>query len=391
MTRTNDMVLPVVKRGSAHAKITETLRGWIRHGQWAKGECIPSERELAASLGVNRPLIHRAIVTLHNEGMLRRVGSQSRVANGSNELMEGSIVVIGNFGAWQASDSTHRTRAWVQFLEQGVVAAVSDFKHNAVTIHPERLNVGLVEQLIDARPCGVVVTECMSQVRQAARDRFAASKLPMAVYTGFERDSDYDRVYSDHEAGAYAITRWLLAQGRRRIAQVFGAESWQFWVQSRKAGYARAMREAGLEPLPAIDHPLINYPASLETAGDQFELSRHLYAGYLAPRLLCAEPLDALMAENDNQAYQLAAACRLLGCEPQRDIALAGHDNTYEDSPFKAYESCGPQVTADKRNLEMGFELIRLLMDRIEGRLPAEPQKRLVAPELIVVNEPAVV
>ena len=147
------------------------------------------------------------------------------------------------------------------------------------------------------------------------------------------------------------------------------------------------MREAGLEPLLPIEHPSIGLWRTIENVGEQFEVGRRILSGYLAPRFLGSEGVDAILGEADPQAFLIAAACRLLGCKPYEEIALAGYDNTYEHSPFLAYEPCGPQVTADKRNLEMGFELVSLLMDRIEGRVPAEPQDRLIDPRLVIVEK----
>jgi DNA-binding LacI/PurR family transcriptional regulator len=388
MARTSGLDFSVVKRGSAHARVTEVLRGWIRDGQWAKGEFVPSERELAASLGVNRPLVHRAIVTLQSEGSLRRIGSRTQVASRWDELMERAIVVIGDFAHSAPTSRVGRSGAWVQYLEQGVMAATSQSRHNAVTIHPERLHERLVTQLIDAEPLGVVITEVLARVVSGGDvlERFAASKVPVVAYTAPEKPAPFDRVYSNHEVGAYEITKWLISQGRRRIVQMFGRPKSMFWVKRRKAGYERAMQEAGLDPLPPIEHPLIGLPRSIEDVGEQFEVGRRMLSGYLAPRLLGPEGIDAIMAEADPQAFLIAAACRLLGRKPHEEIALAGYDNVYEASPFRALEPCGPQVTMDKQNLEMGFELVSLLMDRIEGRLPPEPQDRFIDPKLVIAQ-----
>jgi DNA-binding LacI/PurR family transcriptional regulator len=224
-------------------------------------------------------------------------------------------------------------------------------------------------------------------MHREALARFAASKIPVVAYTQLEKTSPYDRVYSNHEVGAHAITQWLISQGRRRIVQVFGRPAEPiYWVERRKAGYLRAMHEAGLEALPPIEHPMIGLVRTMEDVGQQFEVGRRMLSGYLAPRLLGGEGIDAIMGEADPQTFMIAGALRLLGRKPHEEIALAGYDNVYEDSPFLAYEPCGPQVTVDKRNLEMGFEMVSMLMDRIEGRVPAEPQDRLIDPRLVIAQ-----
>ena len=80
----------------------------------------------------------------------------------------------------------------------------------------------------------------------------AQHRLPVVVNDDGPTLSQYDRVISDHEIGAYELTSWLLGQGRRRILPLWGVDRERYWVKMREAGYQRAMREAGLEPLPAV-------------------------------------------------------------------------------------------------------------------------------------------
>jgi DNA-binding LacI/PurR family transcriptional regulator len=97
--------------------------------------------------------------------------------------------------------------------------------------------------------------------------------------------------------------------------------------------------------------------------------------------------VDALLLESDGLAFPVAAACRLLGRKPGSDLLLAGYDNYAIDLEWeRQQEPVGPSVTMDKRNSEMGREMVRLLLDRCQGRLPVGPQVRLVAPELIPLD-----
>ena len=82
---------------------------------------------------------------------------------------------------------------------------------------------------------------------------------------------------------------------------------------------------------------------------------------------------------------------RFLGMQPYDrlpDLEAAAEVikvNSLNIDAFAAPES-GPVATVDKRNHECGRQMIRLLLERIEGRLPPEPQCRVVEPELIVTD-----
>jgi len=45
----------------------------------------------------------------------------------------------------------------------------------------------------------------------------------------------------------------------------------------------------------------------------------------------------------------------------------------------------GQWAAIDKRNADLGRDAVRMLMDRVEGKLPAEPQVWRVEPRLVEV------
>ncbi len=66
---------------SRYVQIAEQLRGQIVNGQYPLGSKIPTENELAQSLGVSRPTVRQALDLLAREGRLVRVkGSGTFVA-----------------------------------------------------------------------------------------------------------------------------------------------------------------------------------------------------------------------------------------------------------------------------------------------------------------------
>ena len=95
---------------------------------------------------------------------------------------------------------------------------------------------------------------------------------------------------------------------------------------------------------------------------------------------------DALLCPNDDRARSAVAAIRDLGLVPNRDILVAGYDNSIRPTAEDPTASLRPAVTVDKHNERSAQDIAELLLARMEGRLPAEPQARIHEHELVVLN-----
>jgi DNA-binding LacI/PurR family transcriptional regulator len=201
-----------------------------------------------------------------------------------------------------------------------------------------------------------------------------------------------DSVVSDHEQGSYEATRWLLQKGRRRILPLWQLETDDFeqqprWLERRRAGYERAMREARREALPPLVYRQL--PIWPVDTAERFEQHARLAAGYLVEHTHAKKRIDAILAVSDEVAFYAAAALRRLGLKPNHDVLIAGYDNCWQDEPLRQYEAAGPRVTVDKRNAEIGSELARVLTDRLNRQLEPKPHASDVAPRLVEVRPKA--
>jgi hypothetical protein len=114
--------------------------------------------------------------------------------------------------------------------------------------------------------------------------------------------------------------------------------------------------------------------------------ARHL-VGHLAAHLTGPRAADAIMCGSDGQTITLAAACRQLHLEPGEDVAVVGYDNYWRDVPSRKFEPYVPPATVDKRNTDSGAAMVRLLLDRMEGKLPDEPVVRRIDPVLVETDK----
>jgi DNA-binding FadR family transcriptional regulator len=71
-----DMPIATVESRRLYQQIAAQLSGLIASGEFAVGQRLPSERELAAQLGVSRPSLREALIALELEGLVEvRVGA----------------------------------------------------------------------------------------------------------------------------------------------------------------------------------------------------------------------------------------------------------------------------------------------------------------------------
>ena len=80
------MPIKMVESPRLYRHIAAQLSGLIAKGEFAVGQRLPSERELAAQLGVSRPSLREALIALELEGLVEvRIGSGVWVTASSAE------------------------------------------------------------------------------------------------------------------------------------------------------------------------------------------------------------------------------------------------------------------------------------------------------------------
>jgi DNA-binding LacI/PurR family transcriptional regulator len=385
---------------SPRARAIRHIQEWIADGRLAAGSRLPSEMRLATKLNVSRTTVRLALEDLEKQGMIYS-HSRRRIVNGTIKpektfLSDAIALIMESPAQHEFSEKMHNI--WhINFIHAGAVHAVRMAGFDALTVHPKRIAGDLLQRLIMERPggaivlCGVVQDQSGEHIGRAFRE----GNIPFVIYgdMGLARDNpsfaaEIDSVASDHEAGAYALTKWLLNQGRKRILRfwqlpISGPSEVQPWLGHRNAGYERAMREAGLEPLPAVEVFDPGYH-NFDNTEEDFKLQSRLMAGYLVEHLHGSKAIDAIMAPSDAIIGHLCAALRVHRRQPNRDVLLVGYDNMWDDMETRQWEPMGPVATVDKKNLAIGAELMVLLKQRMDGELFEKGQRRLVSPELII-------
>lgn len=166
------------------------------------------------------------------------------------------------------------------------------------------------------------------------------------------------KVANDDVAGGRLATRHLLELGHRDVAHVTGAGG---AAAARRRGYERAMAEAGLAPVVVGGERPTNEHGADESV-------RELLAAGARP--------TAIFAANDAMAVGAMGALRAVGLTVPRDVSVVG----YDASPLAA-ASYLDLTTVDGRNLDVGREIARLVIDPPSEDVPVET---LLEPALVV-------
>ncbi len=170
-------------------------------------------------------------------------------------------------------------------------------------------------------------------------------------------------VRGDDLAGGYAVTRHLIEQGHKKIAMLGGRRE-SSTGKDRHAGWAKALREAGLDPDEQLDIP---------------ELMTQADGRKAVPQILnAANRPSALMCFNDLVALGLMPTLRRVDVEPGPDMAITGYDDV------DGAASRTPALTTVNNHADKIGRLAALtILRQVAGeRVPNRPI--LIEPELRV-------
>lgn len=248
-------------------------------------------------------------------------------------------------------------------LARGIETYGFDAGYNVILCNSDRSTakeVAYLDMLIAKRVDGVIY-----MTAETAAERLLPLQQQQIPVVTFDRDYDaVDAIMLDNQQGGFDATLHLIELGHRRIGSIAGpvAPSRSY---DRVRGYQAALRKAGLPVDPA-----------LIVAGDWTYQS-----GLCAAQQLMALPAPptAIFACNDTMAIGALAALQALKVAVPTAVSVVGFDNI----TLSAFAQ-PPLTTVATPILELGQRLCQLLLDRINGQLPAAVQHFTVTGTLII-------
>jgi len=197
-------------------------------------------------------------------------------------------------------------------------------------------------------------------------------EVPYPVVLLGERifDGPTDHVTMRNIEAARAATEFLLERGHRRIA-IVGAHEGEVIGSAglRLTGYRQALEAAGVGFAPE----LIGYTDLWHRANGATSMRALLASGVR---------FDAVFAFNDTLALGAMRVLQEAGIRVPDDVAVVGFDNLDE-----AQYSLPSLTTVDPGREEIAETAVRVLLERIDERDPAQPPRELFAEFSIVERE----
>lgn len=245
-------------------------------------------------------------------------------------------------------------------IAEGIEASASEVGQRLLIItggRRKQREQAMLEALLEYRTDGLILVSPQLPGPQIAG---AVGALPCVVIGRRVRASSLDCVLVDESIGARLAVEHLVGLGHADIVHVDGGDG--AGAAPRRAGYQRAMEDAGLAKRVRVYGGEFHEGAGAEAA-------RRLLAGKLLP--------TAVIAANDLVALGLIDRLEEDGVRIPEDISVIGYDNT-----FVAGLAHIQLTTINQPRREMGIEAFALLLERTEGR--SERVTRVHEPTLVV-------
>lgn len=338
-------------------KVAALLRKEIAEGEFAVGQRLENERQLALRFGVSRGTVRQALKILTQERLIiRHQGRGTFIADPAFASVSGRTALIGAlvyekeyyFGAiLQGAVSQSGLRGYILTTGSNM-SGESEAQH--------------VEAFIKHRIHGVIMAPKQEHSMESYQ-RLVKEGVPVVLLDTKLDNCNEDFVGVDDRKGAFLACEHLINLGHKRICYVGYQNPEKVDGQwERKSGFMLASKKLNDGSLT---------PFFAEMSDDNFSES-------LVSLLSGDERPTGIVAYNDIWALRVLNAARRSGLNVPEDLSVVGFDNS-----ALAKDHDPTITTIDPQPQEMGRLLVNMLIEKIKNPQPRPKQSILVMPNLI--------
>lgn len=214
---------------------------------------------------------------------------------------------------------------------------------------------------------GAVVMPEAYEDNMALYSSLGKADPPVVFVDRYIADAPVDYVVTDNQESTKEAVLSLIAKGHRRIAY-FTDFSDITAIIDREEGYLEALNEAGIP----VDEDIICGPQNVRNHQWSF-----LFALEHCIRL--ADPVTAVFGITDDVVWATLQAAKKLGLRVPEDLEVAG----FFDAPVPVGVET-PFLRVVQPKFRIGEIAAQILLDRMDGNVPAEPRQIRLPADLIL-------
>lgn len=323
----------------------------------------PTIADVARVAGVSVPTVSRVLTGNIPVGPKRRAMVENAIAELGYRPNAAARALVSGRRSMIAVLAANTSRYGYARTIEGIEEAARSAGYMVVitvieTAEPESVN-SAIDMVLGHSIAGAIVLDFDEPGHEAVAA--LPRNLPVVVAAPTpSRSVDLPRAYLGDQRGAKTATEYLLSLGHETVHHIALPSSGR--RGGRTAGWAAALRAAGIDPPPA-----------LETTWDPLD------AYDLAKTLAADRSVTAVLAGNDEVALAVLRAMHEQGRDVPGDVSVIGFD----DQPIASLVS--PALTTVAQDFaELGrqtFALLNRALDNTSGPTRANVPARLVIRE----------
>lgn len=260
------------------------------------------------------------------------------------------------------------THYYFSSILSGIEEAASERGYSIIVAQSDERyerEVRICESFMGHKVCGVIVSQAKDTMRYDHFQKLLDLGLPLVFYDRICTGLNTSRVVVDDYQGAFTAVTHLIETGCRRIA-FYGSGMHLEISKNRFNGYRDALQKAGL----SVDSSL------------QFECDNRATAEEITPALLIRpDRPDAVFAVNDDTAIGVLYTAKRMGLTVPEELSICGFTNG------ERAIACDPMLTTvEQRGHRVGEDAVNILLDHVEGKVPADKVERRVVKTRLVIR-----